>query len=279
MRRRDLLPILLPLALATGAQAVTIRDDVSDATSQTLAGTLPYASVGKFTGSDNDITSGVLIDSLHVLTAKHITFVPADYTFTFTIGGLDYGTVGYTLSGDDDLAIFQLARPVLNVTPALVYTGSSEIGKTATIVGFGLGGNGTDGTAAGNGLRGTKRAATNVIAAYTARQFGFDFDSGLAGDDGDGIVTQTADEGTFALGDSGGGTFATIGGQSYLIGIHSFALVDGDGKDYNYGDVGIDVRVSTASSFIQSVVPEPSSASLVSGGLVGWLVGRRRRRS
>lgn len=256
------------------AQAITIRDDVSDATSQSLANDPAFASVGKITRSDSDITSGVLINEYYFLTAAHIINGFAADQFTFTIGGFDYAAVAYTVSGVDDLAVFQLASPVLNVTPALIYTGSAEFGATATIVGFGLGGNGTSG---GTGSRGTKHAATNIIDGVGARLLAYDFDSGLAGDNVRGTATQTANEGLIAYGDSGGGTFATIGGQTYLIGIHSGVNLDGDGFSYNCGDEGVDVRVSAASGFIQSAVPEPSSLVLIGAGL-GCLATRRHRR-
>lgn len=275
MRRvSSLLNASLFLATLATTQAITIRDDVLDAASQALAGNAAYASVGRITRSDSDITSGVLVDQYYFLTAAHIIQGLAANQFTFTIGGFDYAAVAYTVSGVDDLAVFQLAQPVLNVTPALLYTGSAESGAAATIVGFGQGGNGTSGA---SGARGTKRAATNTIDTVDSRLLTYDFDSGLAGDNSHGSPTPTANEGLIALGDSGGGTFAVIGGQSYLIGIHSGVDFDGDGTNYNYGDEGIDVRVSAASGFVQSVIPEPTSLMLIGAGL-GFLATRRRRR-
>jgi hypothetical protein len=273
MRRLLLLASSLSLVLHGVSPAITIRDDVSDATSQALAGGPAYASVGKITRSDNDITSGVLIDQYYFLTAAHIIqSVPANQ-FTFTIGGLDYAAVGYTISGVDDLAVFQLAQPVLNVTPALIYTGSAESGAAATIVGFGEGGSGTSGASGGRGI---KRAATNTIDGVAPRFLAYDFDSGLGADNVRGTPVQTANEGLIAPGDSGGGTFATIGGQTYLIGIHNGVNFDGDSISYNYGDDGVDVRVSAASGFIQSAIPEPGSLglALLGAAMLGW---RRRR--
>jgi hypothetical protein len=270
-----LLPLVLLLVLPGAARAITIRDDVTDTAAQTLAGDAAYASVGMFTRAGFDITSGVLINPSYVLTAGHIAVSPAG-DFIFTIGGFDYTVVAYTVSPDDDLAIFQLASPVLNVTPALLYTGSSEALKTATLVGFGQGGNGTDGATSATG---TKRAATNVIDALNTSQLAYDFDSGLAGDNTYGLATQSAYEGLIALGDSGGGTFATFGQQTYLIGIHAGVNKGTDTSiNYSYGEIGVDVRVSSSSaqSFIQSVVPEPVSALYLASGAT-LLFARRRR--
>lgn len=281
-------------AAAPFAQAITIRDDVGSGGAVTLGASLLYASVGKLNWS-GDITSGVLIAPQFVLTARHVVVgdeappssapngvFRATSSFIFTIGGLDYTSAGYTKSGADDLAIIQLSAPVVGVTPAVLYTGSSEVGQLATMVGFGEGGVGTTGA---DGVRGTKRAATNFISSTSdpvldtsGRWLFSDFDSGLPVDSYFSPFTQTANEGMIAPGDSGGGTFATISSVNYLIGIHSGVWTDGDGISFNYGDVGGDVRVSssTVQSFIQSVVPEPSSIACLAMGLA--VLGARRKR-
>jgi len=280
------------LAAAPFAQAITIRDDVGSSGAVTLGASLLYASVGKLNRS-GDITSGVLIAPQFLLTARHVVVgdeppgpgAPDDVfratsSFIFTIGGTDYTSAGYTKSGVDDLAIIQLTTPVVGVTPAVLYTGSSEVGQEATMVGFGEGGLGTTGA---DGVRGTKRAATNLISSTsdpllstTGRWLFSDFDSGNPFDSYFSPDTMTANEGLIAPGDSGGGTFATISSVSYLIGIHSSVWMDGDAFSFNYGDVGGDVRVSTAMPFIQSVVPEPSSIACLALGLA--VLGARRKR-
>ena len=86
----------------------------------------------------------------------------------------------------------------------------------------------------------------------------------------------TSSEGLIAPGDSGGGTFATIDSQLYLIGIHAGVSFEGGGPSFNYGDLSADTRVSTAMPFIQSVVPEPTSLACLALGLA--VLGARRNR-
>jgi hypothetical protein len=283
MRQRlFILKVFLSFALVSPAFGITIRDDVSDAASQTLASDPAFASVGQLTHATTDITSGVLIDPSYVLTAGHVVGGAPASEFVFTIGGATYAVSQITLSGQDDLALFQLATPVLNVTPALLYTGSAEVGNTATLVGFGYGGNGTAGTAVSPARpQGVKRAATNVIdktqysTSTPGRMLFYDFDDGSSQQNAMGTKFPTTYEGLLALGDSGSGLFATINSTSYLVGINTSVFGDADGINYNYGDVGGAVRVSTASSFISSTVPEPGTAmSLLAG--VGLLFARRR---
>ena len=290
--RRPLLFIVL-LAAAPCSKAITIRDNVESSGAEALGTSLLYASVGKLDRS-GDITSGVLIAPQFVLTARHLVVgdetpassAPNDVfratsSFIFTIGGTNYTSLGYTKSGADDLAIIQLTIPVVGVTPAVLYTGSSEVGQEATMVGFGEGGVGTTGA---DGVRGTKRAATNTIDfAGLDRILYSDFDNpnGLENT----LLTvygipssaaPTTSEGLIAPGDSGGGTFATISSVNYLIGIHAGVIADGDPFSFDYGYISAATRVSTAMPFIQSVVPEPSSMACLALGLA--VLGARRKR-
>ncbi|HEX8297318.1 MAG TPA: trypsin-like serine protease [Chthoniobacteraceae bacterium] len=288
---RLFVPILsFTLASAFTGQAITIRDDVSDADSQAL-GNLVGSAVGKLFTQQEGVVSGVLIDPRFVLTAAHVVRnISGQDAFTFTIGASTYQSVRHVIhpnnqTVDDgyDVAVIELDRAVPDVTPAALYTGSAEIGVNATIVGFGLGGTGTAGATRPEGIR---RGATNTIDQTTfltftnGRQLFYDFDApGAPLESRTGTPLPTGSEGLIAFRDSGGGVFGTIGGQQFLLGIHSFvaSVGDNDSITFNYGDVGASTRVSSNIDFISSAIPEPSSALLAGLGLV-WL-GQRRRLS
>ena len=290
--RAFFLCLVLTAALMGSSLGITVRDNVSDAQSQSLGNSISVSAVGKLT-RPGDTVSGVLIDPRFVLTAAHVTGGAAPNAFTFSIGTSTYQSVRYvvhpTYNGasedGDDLAIIELDRAVADVTPALLYSGTSEATVQATITGFGLGGNGTSG---GTLPLGIKRAATNTIdgtsyLTFTSnRLLFFDFDApapplpGNPAENKIGSFSPTSFEGMFAVGDSGGGVFGTIGSQSFLLGVNSFIVPDNDGIQYNYGDVGAATRVSSNLDFIYSVVPEPSIAALLGWG--GILLLNRRRR-
>jgi len=283
------LPAALLLGLPFAAGAITVRDDVTDAQSQALAA-VSGSAVGNLT-RPGDSVSGVLIDPRFVLTAAHVTGGAAQNAFTFAIGSSTYQSVRYVVNpaytGDSasghDLAIIELDREVTDVAPALLYNGTAEVGVEATVVGFGIGGNGTSG---GTLPRGVKRAATNVIDStsyltFTSNRLLFiDFDAvGVPAsilENKTGTPTATTFEGLIALFDSGGGVFGTIGGQNYLLGINSFVIGDSDNISFNYGDVGGATRISSNYAFITGVIPEPSTAALAAMGAA--MIGFRRRR-
>ena len=70
----------------------------------------------------------------------------------------------------NDVGLFQLQSPSSLFKPATRMRDSIPLGATATIVGFGLTGNGLTGSQ--TGTQGTKRAGQNVVdvATYTAME-------------------------------------------------------------------------------------------------------------
>jgi len=78
-----------------------------------------------------------------------------------------------------------------------------------------------------------------------------DFDSGRNADNNFGSRSPLKLESLIAPGDSGGGLFENINGQSYLTGITSFGWGRLDGTtDSDYGDVGGWTRVSSFNSWM-----------------------------
>jgi hypothetical protein len=283
------------------ALAGTIRDDVSDSQYTTLAAQPEYAAVGAvktsvYNGGATAGGSGTLIDSFWVLTAGHLTSNPSPLSATFTIGGVDYTVAewiphqSYSPSADNsvisgaDIGLMRLNVAVTSVTAATRFTGTSELGSAATIVGYGNTGDGLGGEQ--NNSYGTKRAGQNVLDVlgsnmnhpnYTITSPNeyviADFDRpSVPAESSYGSATPLALEYSSAHGDSGGGVFINVGGQTRLAGVVSFGLPgpvsapDGFGKVADYGDVMGFTRVNQFNGWIDDQLSAIYWNNAASGG-------------
>jgi hypothetical protein len=270
----------------TPSWAATIRDDQPDGDYIDLGGRPEYAPVGKFVNSWGYTGSATLIAPDWLLTGAH-NLVAAS-SGTFTINGSSYTSSGLFLNpswqssnpmGGYDFGLVHLSTAVAGITPATLYTGSSEFGQTAAFVGFGLTGTGLTGYRT---LDNQKRAFQNIIDGdfgNPAVLLGCDFDNPhSAADNAFGDPNPLRLEGSVAPGDSGGGVFLTIDSQTYLAGVISFvAATDGSGNS-DYGDVNGFGRVSAFTPWIFSTIPEPSVSTLLAGAGLGMFFWRRFRK-
>ncbi len=277
--------LVLQLLFPVSTPGITIRDDEPDSDYLALAADPTYASVGSFVNSWGYTGSAVLIAPDWVLTAAH-NLVAAS-SATFTVGGVSYTSTelfrnpNYQTSNPiagSDFGLVHLSTSVTGILPATLYAGSAEYGQVGTAVGFGFTGTGLTGY---NTLDGKERGFQNMIDGDFGNPtlvIGCDFDNPhSSADNGFGDPMPLTLEGCVAPGDSGGGLFITIGGQTYLAGITSFvANTDGNGNS-DYGDFSGFGRVSAFTPWISSIVPEPSALALLSGAGLVMFLGRRRR--
>ncbi|TWT83601.1 Trypsin [Planctomycetes bacterium CA13] len=265
------------------AMGGTIRHDRADSSYTSLAAS--YPAVGALTWSSY-ICSATLIDENWILTAGHcldaVGLSPSDWTFDLSdsgggvhVGAERFVNPGWTgeLSDGTDIALLRLTTNEYTVAPAIINTNTSEVGKTATHVGYGVTGTGLTGV---NAPAGTKRAGNNVVdidgssvQGYNDKVLFEDFDSGSAGDNWAGSATQLDLEYLIAGGDSGGAVFMDFGSGEVVAGVHSFiASVDED-LDADYGDIAASTRVSSYASWITSTV---SGNDPVAPELASWAI-------
>jgi Trypsin/PEP-CTERM motif len=267
----------------------TIRHDVPDASYLGLASSFP--SVG-FIAGPGFFGSGVLIAGQWVLTAAHMVDAPnpaSDWSFIIN-GDLYTGAEIFVfpawisdLMAGNDIGLLKLDAPVVGVTPATRYTGSSEVGEVGTHAGFGLTGTGLTGATT---VDFKKRAGDNMIDAlgtavgWSSNILFDDFDNPLsAADNFFGSATPLGLEYLIAPGDSGGGLFADFGSGYELVGIHSFlATIDGN-NDADYGDLSGSIRVASYNAWIDDTiaVPEPGTLALLFTGALAFGVRRFRK--
>ncbi len=282
-----ILTTILMLSSLSAARAGTILDNVPDSQYLALAAQSQFSAVGCLTWNNGYLASGTYLGNGWVLTAGHVTS-GNDYAgggitnASFAINGQVYSASqfipnpGWTATSGDlskgyDIGLVRLGQDIPGLAPAALYTGSSELNSTLTIVGYGFTGTGLTGYA--TDAIGTKRAGQNVVDrvggqsnptndwlyGYSPNTMFTDFDSPNRRESMWGSRTPLAMEYCAAPGDSGGGDFIQEGGQWYVAGVTSFLVAGTDGTvNASYGDMAAFTRVSPFVDWIDQMMATPS---------------------
>lgn len=237
--------------------------------------------------------------------------VTRQVTQAFVSPGWNLGGIGATPFGAD-VAVLKLDQPIVNIQGYELIE-SDVTGGTVLMAGYGRTGNGNTGwndpNLQGLGHYGYNKFDVSISSrrgsSLNGSLYGFDFDNGLLNQDtlcflwGVCDLGLGLDESSVAFGDSGGGSFVWDGTQWRLAGVHSHsdeymsqacgfdpAQVCGDVNgliyDSSFGEVFWDVNVLSHSAWIDAIVsglrvPEPGTSLLLAVGMVGVMLGSRRR--
>ncbi len=261
---------------------------------------VPFDAVGGLGNSDSSVIggTGVHLGNGFILTANHVGPF-ASVTFDGSTFFTHDGAAPVQVASGVDLKIFRLSA-VPPVSSALIYTGTDELLRPATIVGWGRGRDDTSPPSTsvnGWGNTGTiaKRWGTNTPQAaiddFSYSSYTLDALETVLGN------TAGASEAAVTLNDSGSGLFQEIDDIWYLTGIttvvtnKSGAGTSTFGTDTpaivtpgsptgiallpSAGDVNIFVRTSSYATQIATLVPEPSVMLLCLPGLATLMCRRR----
>jgi hypothetical protein len=246
MRRRFVfLGCLAALALPSATGAIVIRHDVPDARYRVPDDFFPP--LADLPGEGQ----GVLIAPRWLVTAGHAVSWQNPPIADVTIAGRrravakvvlhpdfklpqvpDRGPVAPWVTaflGVRDIALVQLAEPVTDVRPALIYRGS-ETGRVAELIGKGATGDGVKGVADDAPHRTVLRRAFNRIETADGPWLIWRFHQGPAAQSLEGVIGN---------GDSGGPLLIEDRGVWKLAGVASWKQWDGDLSDRKAGLYGV----------------------------------------
>lgn len=229
------------LALPT-ASAVVIRHDRTDADMLRVAVRFEAAGQVLPDGGCTLIAPAWVVTAAHVAASlgpgSQVRFGERKYAVKRTVLHPE-GTSPRGVPPEVDLALVELAEPVIGVKPAELYRGRGELGQTALIVGYGDYGTPR---APLNHSDGRRRAVANVVSDVGPRRIFMRFEEPPGGHEYEGVG---------GPGDSGGPAFVEDDGRLFIAGVSSASM---GGKPGQYGITDVYTRISSYVEWIEGTM-------------------------
>ncbi|HEY0197247.1 MAG TPA: trypsin-like serine protease [Rhodanobacter sp.] len=271
----------LLLAASTAAGAVVIRTDTDDAKYRIPDSEFPAlvdmpgeghgvliaprwvvtaAHAAPMQGMEGDVSiGGVLRKVKRVITYPGYKTLPDNLVKEFLASG-DPSKVYAFLDSSNDIALVELAAPVIGIAPVPLYRGNKEAGITAELVGKGATGNGAEGQIPNSSHRTVLRHAFNVVVGADARYVWYRFDPPSSALPLEGITGSGDSGGPLLIGDGSSRKLVGLASWSQYPSGHPFWSKYAPGRPFVeglYGEIVYAVRVSQYAGWIEKVISTP----------------------
>lgn len=250
------------LLVASFAQAIVVSDS-PNASWHLTTSPGAYDGVGYLTSVTG--TSAVVINPWFIITANHAlgsNYLNHQFKMDLAEGRVSFNMIQKYQNPTADLSIVRLNRST-GFDGYGLYRDSLEQTQDAILAGYGM--SGTPATVTTGGApaypKGTRRVGWNKINSVgdvigDGVQY-IDYDLDHPSTTADYWGSLGADkEVMIGDGDSGGPTFLPSGGTLLLAGIHHVIYRADPNKWPQYGDRGVDVRISSYAPWIDSILPD-----------------------
>ncbi|MCX7032476.1 MAG: trypsin-like serine protease [Arenimonas sp.] len=259
---------LLLLLASWDASAVVIRDDVADLDHRMAASEFPALADLPGEGHGVLIAPQWAITAAHAVSWQHALDVvviggtpravrsvvihpgyksPPQPMIEAALKSGDWEAFFAFTGSSDDIALIQLAEPVMDVAPVPIH-GGAVMGKVVRIIGRGATGTGSGGHALNAPRRTDLRHGYNTISVSEGRWIGYRFDE---------PPNALALEASTGSGDSGGPILVAVGDEWQLAGIAAWkrGIVTGTQvQPGRYGETSYGVRLGNYADWIESTI-------------------------